>query len=85
MPGTVDGTGAAARFTSPSTLATDAAGNVYVVAGPGSIRKVTPDGVTSTIALDPAIPGFLSGLAITGDSIVVTDDSAVIVLRHFAR
>jgi sugar lactone lactonase YvrE len=85
MSGTADGTGADARFSAPSSIAADTAGNVYIANGTGVIRKVTPDGVASTIALDPAAPGFLTGLAVVGDSLIATDDTAVVMLRHFAR
>jgi sugar lactone lactonase YvrE len=47
--GTVDGTGAAARFTQIKALAADAQGNVYV-AEAGFLRKVTPQGVVTTVA-----------------------------------
>jgi sugar lactone lactonase YvrE len=50
----VDGVGAAARFSNPSSLAVDAAGNVYVgdsvPLGSGTIRKVTPTGAVTTLA-----------------------------------
>ena len=47
----VDGSSTAATFSYPSGVATDAAGNVYVVE-PGNhlIRKITPSGVVSTLA-----------------------------------
>ncbi len=48
-PGTSDGTGAAALFNSPQGIAVDASGNIYV--GDGSIRKITPTGVVSTMTL----------------------------------
>ncbi len=52
--GTTDGTGTAARFSYPSGLAMDAAGNAYVVDnnndGNGLVRKITPAGVVTTIA-----------------------------------
>lgn len=47
--GTDDGKGPTARFGIPYGVATDAAGNVYV-ADPGrAIRKITPDGTTTTL------------------------------------
>lgn len=62
--GSADGVGSAARFYLPTGIATDAAGNVYVVDagelrndfmlwfyhGNGTIRKVTQGGVVSTLA-----------------------------------
>lgn len=49
--GSVDGTGAAAQFSSPYGVAVDGAGNVYVAdAGNNTIRKVTAAGVVSTLA-----------------------------------
>ncbi|MBL0744618.1 NHL domain-containing protein [Chryseolinea lacunae] len=50
-PGEADGKGAAAQFNFPEGLAIDALGNVYVAdAGNHRIRKVTSDGVVSTLA-----------------------------------
>jgi sugar lactone lactonase YvrE len=47
----VDGTGPAATFCSPSGLAVDGSGNVYVAdSGDNTIRKVTPAGVVTTLA-----------------------------------
>lgn len=46
---TGDGTGTAAWFTFPNSLAIDTANNLYV-GGSGTVRKVTPAGVVTTIA-----------------------------------
>ncbi len=49
--GSVDGTGAAARFHAPVGVAVDGLGNVYVAdAYNETIRKVTPTGTVSTLA-----------------------------------
>jgi sugar lactone lactonase YvrE len=51
--GYADGAGAAARFSDPSRLVADADGNLYVTdSGNAVIRRVAPDGTTTTIAGD---------------------------------
>ncbi len=47
-PGIADGTGTAASFLTPQSLAVDADGNLYV-GDANAIRKVTPAGVVSTL------------------------------------
>src|SRR5207247_8076556 len=50
-PGSDDGTGSAARFNSPSGVATDSSGNVYVGGTYNyTIRKITPAVVVTTLA-----------------------------------
>lgn len=49
--GTLDGTGSAARFDSPFGLAWDPSGSVVVAdSGAQLVRRVTPDGVVTTVA-----------------------------------
>lgn len=57
-----DGIGAAAAFNTPSGLALDKHGNLYVAdTGNHAIRKVTPQGRVSTVAGSGA-PGFADGV-----------------------
>lgn len=57
--GFADGTARAARFNSPSGVAVDREGNVYVSdVGNASIRKVTPAGVVSTVAGTGRVTGI---------------------------
>ncbi|HEY0169794.1 MAG TPA: NHL repeat-containing protein [Pyrinomonadaceae bacterium] len=59
--GFADGAGAAAAFSTPSGLAMDAAGNLYVAdTGNNRVRRVTPEGVVATVAGDGAA-GFRDG------------------------
>lgn len=69
--GGVDGSGAAARFYRPHDVAVDQGGNVYVTdSGTGetgvletgsTLRKITPDGVVTTLAGTPARSGSADG------------------------
>jgi sugar lactone lactonase YvrE len=94
--GSADGTGTAAQFNSPSGVAVDGVGNVYVAdMGNDTIRKITPTGVVTTIAGMAGVSGILLGatprletpsyLAIAGDSIVISELDSILVLRHGAR
>src|SRR2546430_15213839 len=50
-PGSADGTGSTARFNQPQGVAVDGDGNVYVADTQNHmIRKVTPEGVVTTLA-----------------------------------
>jgi hypothetical protein len=96
MSGSADGTGAAARFSGPGGVAVDSTGNVYVAdTFNGTIRKVTPTGVATTVAGAAGVLGIQLGaaprfgeprsLAIVGDSIVLCDTHAILLLRHGAQ
>jgi streptogramin lyase len=95
-PGSADGTGAAARFFVPSDVAVDSAGNVYVTDSNNyTIRKISPTGITTTVAGTAGLAGILlgatprfalpRGLAIAGDSIIIIDTNAILLLRHGAQ
>ena len=86
-PGPADGTGANARFSLPSGVAVDTAGNVYVAdLNNHTIRKISPAGAVSTLAGSPGNSGpndgtgavarfnFPSGVAVdTAGNVYVAD------------
>ena len=59
--GSIDGTGTDARFFIPKGLAIDHYGNVYVSQGNHIIRKITADGVVTTIAGLAGVSGNADG------------------------
>lgn len=63
VPGFTDGAGPMARFNAPSAIALDPSGTLYVAdTGNNAIRRVSPDGVVTTIAGGPEA-GYVDGPA----------------------
>jgi len=92
--GSDDGTGAAARFDYPFGIAVDAKGNLYVAdINNRAIRKVTPEGVVTTIIGEHGSIGIQLGpmpaslanpfnVALRPDGqLVIVDGSAILVTR----
>jgi hypothetical protein len=82
--GTVDGTGAAARFRSPSGITSDGAGNLYVTDGtPDSIRRIdTATGAVTTLAVVEPERGsfvFVAGAMVSdgASNLYVADQQAI--------
>lgn len=60
--GSTDGTGSAARFNRPNSVAVDAQNNIYVADSSNhTIRKITPGGVVTTLAGLADQPGSANG------------------------
>jgi hypothetical protein len=61
-PGSADGKGSTARFNSPSGVALDSAGNIYVAdRNNETIRKITPAGIVTTLAGLAGVDGSADG------------------------
>ncbi len=65
-PGTTNGAGTAARFSSPRGLALDPAGNLHVAdTGNHTLRRIDPAGVVSSVAGSPGASGTAEGTGTT--------------------
>jgi sugar lactone lactonase YvrE len=63
VTGSVDGTGAAARFNGPAGITCDTHGNLYVAdSNSNIIRKITPAGVVTTLAGKAGSAGSANGV-----------------------
>jgi streptogramin lyase len=81
--GHADGTGPAARFSDPFALAIDANGTLYIADGGDTnrIRKIDPDGRTSTLPGEFDTP---SGLALDKAGNLIVADTGANVIRKLS-
>lgn len=94
--GEVDGTGAEARFDAPLSMAADPFGNLIVTDGAGTVRRMTQDGVVTTIAGaagqagatdGPALSARFSapqGVAVGPDGTIYITDAGNYVIRKIS-
>lgn len=88
--GAADGAGTTARFMGPVQVALDGTGNLYVRDDFHAVRKITPDGLVSTLAGSAGVRGrsdglgsaasfwFLHGLAVdVSGNVYVSDDVTI--------
>ena len=90
--GSANGTGAAARFYSPSGLTVDSGGNVYVADRSNrTVRKITTGGVVTTIAGTAGVYGTTDGpgssalFSFTGPTSIAIDSSGVLYVLDDAN
>jgi hypothetical protein len=89
QPGSADGAGSAARFNTPRGIATAADGSIYVTdAGNHTVRKITRDGIVTTVAGEAGVAGSNDGPALqahlnTPSGIDVNDKGEVFIVDTF--
>ncbi|MDR3606671.1 MAG: SMP-30/gluconolactonase/LRE family protein [Oligoflexia bacterium] len=75
--GSADGLGTSASFGTPADLTVDLAGNVFVVdSGNYTIRKITPEGMVSTLAGTAGVSGSQDG---PGSTATFIDPTAIAI------
>jgi sugar lactone lactonase YvrE len=80
--GSADGTGLAASFGYPNNMAIDATGNLYVADEfNGSVRKITPAGVVTTVAKGFNHP---AGVAIDANGTIYVGDKGNNIIRKIS-
>ena len=80
--GFTDGSGSAAAFHTPSALALDHLGNLYVAdTGNHAIRRIAPDGAVTTLA-GSGSPGYVDGIGraaqFNGPVGIAVDDAGIV-------
>ncbi len=79
VAGSSDGRGTTAHFNHPTGIAVDARGNVYVSdRGNGTVRRVAPSGLVTTIAAGFNAP---AGIAIDASGVIYVADSGNHMIR----
>jgi sugar lactone lactonase YvrE len=95
VSGSADGTGVAARFSSPTGITVDGDGNLYVADGDNcTIRKISPSGAVTTLAGTAGMVGdadgtgpaarfaLPGGIAVDGNgNLFVTDDENFLIRK----
>ncbi|MGA3370446.1 MAG: NHL repeat-containing protein [Terracidiphilus sp.] len=90
VTGHSDGTGGNASFFSPTGVATDSSGNVYVAdSGNNIIRKVTPTGVVTTVAGLAGESGEIDGIGgaarFTAPYSIATNSAGTLFVDEMSR
>lgn len=81
-PGSVDASGASARFNGPAAISVDLAGNIIVgEANSAKVRKITPSGVVSSVA---TLANNVTGLTVDSAGNIYVVDSPSHVIRRVA-
>jgi sugar lactone lactonase YvrE len=88
LAGVADGIGDAAQFRFPRGIAADGANNIFVVDSNNyAIRKITPEGVVSTVIANGEADGMTlpAGLAIQGTALHISLYSGETVVRDLPQ